>query len=138
MDWKDFRLKRQLRQIVKDANDDLYLIREAGPHYYSNTELYALLERLNSEESEALRLNYRLFVLLASLTIWIAGFFLFEAFNVHWGANICFTLLVAKFLIFSVGIVYIHRRYRHFRFSSRLRMIIQQELERRRKDASIS
>ncbi len=138
MSWKDFRLKRQLKQIVRDANDDLYLVREGGPHYYSNSELYALLERLNAEESEALRLNYRLFVLLASLTIWIAGFFLFEAFHLQWGANFCFILLVSKFLLFSVGIVYIHRRYRHFRFSSRLRIIIQQELERRRKDASIS
>ena len=135
---RHFFLDRHLRKIEKEANDDLLMVMEAGPQYYTNQELYHLLDKLGLQEYEVLQFNRKLFIILASVSLWLVLLFVSHAVGLSWLAAIM-TFLTASFLLaFAVGKIYLHQKFKTYRSSGLIRSIIQQELERRQKDASIS
>ena len=135
---RNFFLERQLRRIERDVSDDLLMILEVGPQYYTNQELYELIDALQQQEGSSKNLQRNFFLFLVSIPIWVCAYFLANAFGWHLTANIFFFLIPLSGLIFATGNIYCRYRYRNCRHANLIRSIIQQELERRRKDASIS
>ncbi|MCB0630064.1 MAG: hypothetical protein R2824_16830 [Saprospiraceae bacterium] len=135
---KNFFLERQLRRIEREVSNDLLMILEVGPQYYSNQELYELIDELQMQESRSKRLQRHFFLFLVLIPAWVCGYFLANAFGWGPGAQVFFYLIPASFLTFLSGNLYCRYRYRNCRHANLIRSIIQQELERRRKDASIS
>lgn len=135
---RNFFLERQLRRIERDVSDDLLMILEVGPQYYTNQELYELIDALQQQEGSSKNLQRNFFLFLVSIPIWVCAYFLANAFGWHLTANIFFVLIPLSGLIFATGNIYCRYRYRNCRHANLIRSIIQQELERRRKDASIS
>lgn len=135
---KNFFLERQLRRIEREVSNDLLMILEVGPQYYSNQELYHLIDELQSQERLSKRLQRHFFLFLALIPAWVCGYFLSNAFGWATGAQLFFYLIPASALVFASGNLYCRFRFRNCRHANLIRSIIQQELERRRKDASIS
>lgn len=135
---RNFFLERQLRRIERDVNNDLLMILEVGPQYYSNQELQELTDELRREEGLSKNLQRHFFLFLVSVPLWVCCFFLSNAFGWHAVGRIFLYLIPMAFVTFSAGNIYCRYRYRSCRHANLIRSIIQQELERRRKDASIS
>jgi len=135
---RHFFLERHLRKIEKEANDDLLMIIEAGPQYYTNQELYHLLDKLGLQEYEVLQFNRKLFIILASVSLWMILLVASHALGLSWLAGVMTVLVLSFILAFAVGKIYLYQKFKTFRSSGLIRSIIQQELERRQKDASIS
>lgn len=135
---RQFFLDRRLRKIEKEANDDLLMIIEAGPQYYTNQELYHLLDKLGLQEYEVLQFNRKLFLILASVSVWFILLFFAYAVDIAWLSGLMTFLIFSFILAFAVGKIYLHQKFRTYKSSGLIRSIIQQELERRQKDASIS
>lgn len=135
---RDFFLERQLRRIERDVNDDLLMVLEVGPQYYTNRELYALTERLRRQELHYLTLQRYFYLVLLTIPCWIGLFFLANAFGSHSLARYLLCGVPVAIVVFFAGSAYIRHRFRNCRYANLIRSIIQQELERRRKDASIS
>lgn len=135
---RNFFLERQLRRIERDVNDDLLMVLEVGPQYYSNQELYELIDELQFQEDISKNLQRHFFLFLVSIPVWVCAYFLTNAFGWHATANIFLYIIPIAVLVFTGGSIYCRYRYRNCRHANLIRSIIQQELERRRKDASIS
>lgn len=135
---KNFFLERQLRRIEREVSNDLLMILEVGPQYYSNQELYELIHELQYQESRSKRLQRHFFLFLVLIPAWVCGYFLSNAFGWQIGAQVFFYLMPVSFSIFACGNLFCRYRFRNTRHANLIRSIIQQELERRRKDASIS
>ncbi|PHN05776.1 hypothetical protein [Flavilitoribacter nigricans] len=135
---RNFFLERQLRRIERDVSDDLLMILEVGPQYYSNQELYELTDELQQQEEISKNLQRNFFLFLVSIPLWVCAYFLSNAFGWHAVARIFLYMIPVAGLIFATGSFYCRYQYRNCRHANLIRSIIQQELERRRKDASIS
>lgn len=135
---RNFFLERQLRRIERDVNNDLLMILEVGPQYYSNQELYELTDELQQQEDYSKNLQKHFFLFLVSIPFWVCGYFLANAFGWHATGQFFFYMIPLAIALFATGNLYCRFRYRNCRHANLIRSIIQQELERRRKDASIS
>lgn len=134
---KDFFLQRLLRRLEKDGNDDLLLIIEFGADSYSTRELNRILQLVKTEKEIAGRWHHRLFLVGFSISFWIAASFIAAACD----ADLLSFILVGMVPISLFGVLlghfYLRRRYPVYRDIHLIVSIIQQELDRRKKDASI-
>ena len=135
---RNFFLERQLRRIERDVNNDLLMILEVGPQYYSNRELHGLVDNLEYQEALSKKLQRHLFVFLVSIPLWVCIYFLANAFGSHTIAQIFLYFIPISLVAFASGTFYSRYHFQNCRHANLIRSIIQQELERRRKDASIS
>lgn len=130
-------LEQQLKRLEREAADDLMQVLEGGPEYYSTQELYGLLEQLRRQALYVNRFNQKRLIAGASISMWIGASFLCGAFGLI-RLGYAFLILVP----FSAGLflfatLYMRKRFPTHRHSRHIEAIIYQELERRRKDASI-
>ncbi|MCB0585401.1 MAG: hypothetical protein KDD06_08770 [Phaeodactylibacter sp.] len=134
---KNFFLNRQIRRIEREANDDFLQILSFGARCYPTRELHQLLIELDRKSQLYLHYRRLLFLLGATATLWIALCFVFQ--NLKFGIGIYFTLIMIplSILAFTAGSIYINHRFRSARNAHRIEGIIVEELERRKKDASI-
>jgi hypothetical protein len=134
---KDFFLNRQINKLEQEANDDFLQILSFGARCYPTKELHALLRRLDKEAQRIA--YYRRLVLLVggSATLWIAFCFLFQSLDFTFGIYFTLTLVPITLVAFTVGNIYINRKFRAIRSAHLIEKIIVEELDRRRKDASI-
>lgn len=135
---RNFFLERQLRRIERDVSDDLLMILEVGPQYYSTQELYELTDELKWQEERLKKLQRYCSLILASIPIWFCAYLLSGALDSIIVGHFFLYLMPITAAIFAVGNIYSRYHYRNCRHANLIRSIIQQELERRRKDASIS
>ena len=135
---RNFFLERQLRRIERDVNNDLLMILEVGPQYYSNRELHCLVDNIEYQETLLRKLQRHLFVFLASIPLWVCIYFLANAFGFHTIALGFLYFVPISLMAFTTGTLYSRYHFQNCRHANLIRSIIQQELERRRKDASIS
>lgn len=134
---KDFFLNRQIEQIERSANNDFAQILEFGANYYPTRELHHLLHQLDLEAYRYAYLRRVLFLIGGSTTFWIAFYFLFQSFDFKLGIFITLVLIPISLLYFLAGSFYINQRYKPIQQSDLIERIITEELDRRRKDASI-
>lgn len=134
---KNFLLNRRLKRIEQDGNDDLLLIQEFGPRDYPTHELHLLLRQLRRQQQLARRMQHYLFVTGASISIWIAMSFLAVALGYEALSYLFLAMIPFCVLLLVGGHFFMRRRCRPQRDGETIGLIIQNELERRRKDASI-
>jgi uncharacterized membrane protein YciS (DUF1049 family) len=134
---KDFFLNRQIDRIERSANNDFAQILEFGAKYYPTRELHHLLHQLDLEFYRYVYLKRVMFLIGGSTTFWVAFFFLFQSFDFKLGVFITLFLIPVSLIYFLVGSFYINQRYKPIRQSDLIEKIITEELDRRRKDASI-
>ncbi|TXB65536.1 hypothetical protein [Phaeodactylibacter luteus] len=134
---KQFFLERQLSRIEQEGNDDFLQILTFGANYYPTPELQALLRQLD-ERTQQLAHARRLILLIgASTTLWIAFSFLFQSLDFTLGVYFTLAMVPLTIIAFTIGNVMINKRYKAVRDARLIEKIIVEELDRRRKDASI-
>lgn len=134
---KDFLLEYQLRKIEQEVNNDFLQIMEAGPEYYSTQELHTLLGQLHQLRMEYQLRSRRMFYFGASVTLWISLSFLLGVFKLTILSYLFLALAPVTIIIYLVSMLILRWRYRVCRDGHLIESIIRQEIDRRRKDASI-
>ncbi|MCB0578766.1 MAG: hypothetical protein KDD10_05590 [Phaeodactylibacter sp.] len=134
---KNFFLNRQIRRIEKEANNDFLQILSFGARCYPTKELHQLLHDLDQEAQRHAYFRRILFMVGGTTTLWIALCFLFQSLNFGVGIYLTLGMIPASILAFSVGSIYVNQKFRSIREAGRIEKIIVEELERRKKDASI-
>lgn len=132
-----FWLNRQIQRLEKEVNDDLLLIMEFGAEAYTTAELMHILEQVSEQKETTTRWQHRLFLVGFSISVWIGSSFLAAALGAQLlsflflaGAPLCLTIAL-------MGHLLLRYRFPTYLQSHLVASIIQQELDRRRKDASI-
>ena len=134
---KKYLFDRFVQRLERDGNNDLLLIMEFGADAYSTKELSALLQEVVEQKNIAERWYHRLFLLGFSISFWIAASFLAAAGNSSTLSFALLTLVPISLLAVLFGHFYLSRRYPAHRDIHLVVSIIEQELDRRKKDASI-
>jgi hypothetical protein len=134
---KDWLFERYLLQLEREGNDDLLLIMEFGAAYYTTEELQQLMVQVNAQKIVANRWHKQLFALGLSVSLWVAGALLAMAYGELLLGYILLGLVPLAVGGALLGHFAIHRRYPTLRETQLVSSIVQQELDRRKKDASI-
>ncbi len=134
---KEYFFDRFVQRLERDGNNDFLLIMEFGADAYTTQELSALLRQVVEQKNTAERWYHRLFLLGFSISFWIAASFLAAASHASHLSLALLTLVPISLLVVLAGHVYIRRRYPVHRDVHLVVSIIEQELDRRKKDASI-
>ena len=134
---KEYFFDREIQRLERDGNNDLLLIMEFGAEAYSTKELSLLLQQVVEQKNIAERWYHRLFLLGFSVSFWIAASFLAAASNASTLSLLMLTLVPVSLLSVLFGHLYLSRRYPAHRDTHLVVSIIEQELDRRKKDASI-
>lgn len=120
------------------GNDDYALIVEFGAEAYSNNELQFLLEEIDVQHQIAIRWQQQLFIIAISISLCIGTSLVFSTIEKALVWSYTFLCLVPVAIIYvSVMYAQLQKRYPNLRKSHLIASIIQQELERRKTDASI-
>ncbi len=127
------KLKRQINRLERVGNNDFALILTGGAEAFATHELHQLLRRIKIYEGR-LRL-YRDFMFRLGLAI---PFLMFSGCTLalvgqKWLVGSCMIALPVCILILALTQVHVRRRYACMDRSKRLRSIIRQELDRRRR-----
>lgn len=134
---KEYFFDRLIQRLENDGNNDLMLIMEFGADAYSTKELSQLLRYIVEQKNIAERWYHRLFLLGFSVSFWIAASFLAAASDAGYLSYILLSLVPISLLVVLFGHLYLSRRYPAHRDIHLVASIIEQELDRRKKDASI-
>ncbi len=134
---KDWLFERYLLTLEREGNDDLLLIMEFGASYYTTEELQYLMLQVNAQKRIAHRWQRQLFAIGISVSVWIAASLVAMAY----GENLLGYLLLGLVPLALIGALLGHfsirRRYPTLRETQLVSSIVQQELDWRKKDASI-
>jgi hypothetical protein len=134
---KHFFLERRLKKLEEVGNDDFQLIMEFGAEAYSTPELHRILADVNQRAEQAARWQYRLFLIGFSISLCIGAAFLAAAAGAKPLSMIFLAGVPLAIGLLVLGHFLLRRYYPTYRHTHLLASIIQQELDRRRKDASI-
>jgi hypothetical protein len=134
---KNFFLNRQLNRLEKESNDHLMLLLEVSPEYYTTKELVRLLRELQLKRKLVQEIKRRVFVIGASISIWIGAAFLSQAFDLQLVSYFFLALVPVAIVTFTGGSILVRVRYKFYNHAHIIEKIIKQELERRRKESSI-
>ncbi len=134
---KNFFLNRQINKIEREANDDFLQILSFGARCYPTNELHAILRKLDKASQKLAYYRRLVFLIGGSTTLWIAFCFLFQSLDFTVGIYFTLSMVPVTLIAFSVGHIYINRKYKSVRNAVTVEKIIVEELDRRRKDASI-
>ena len=127
---------RQIARLERAGNDDFLLILTGGAGAYATYELHHLLRRLRLRDLKLRglrRVNFRLglaipFLMFAACVFGLVG--------LHWPVYLSLLGIPVCLLLMSSLNWYVASRFSCRGKSKRLRCIIQQELDRRRKDVT--
>ena len=133
---KDYLLERQLNRLEREANDDFLQIIEGGPEYYSTHELHLLLSRLESTKRSYQRKAQKQLFIGASASIWIFASIICSMLKFPILSYVFLALVPVSIIAFLLASLYAKRKFQ-VKNTFLVENIILQELERRRKDASI-
>lgn len=134
---KDWLFQRTLQRLERAGNNDLLLIMEFGASSYSTEELRQLLAEVEQQKQLANLWQNRIFLVYFSISFWIAASVIASANEAHTLSNILLGMVPASLLIAVVGHTMLRYRYPSLRDNQIIASIVQQELDRRKKDASI-
>jgi hypothetical protein len=134
---KDFFLKRQLERIEREGNDDFLMILSFGARSYPTKELHQLLCQLEQKMQQLAYYRRLLYLAGSTFIVWCALSFLFQYSEFKVGTYATMSLAILTILVFTAGSIFINSRYRSVRQAHQIERIIVEEIDRRRKDASI-
>ncbi len=127
---------RQISRLEKAGNDDFLLILTGGANAYATYELHHLLRQLRLQDLKLRSLRQLMFQLGLAIPFLMFAACAFGLAGLHW---IVYALLLAipVCLLALVSLSwFIAGKFSCTGKSKRLRCIIQQELDRRRKDVT--
>ena len=134
---KNFFLNRQIHRIEKEGNDDFLQILSFGARCYATKELHQLLHELDQKANRHAYYRRLLFMVGGTATLWIALCFLFQSLKFAPGIYLTLGMIPFSILAFAAGSIYLGQKFRSIQEAERIEKIIVEELERRKKDASI-
>lgn len=134
---KQYFLDRQLKRIEREANDEYLQILSFGARCYSTPELQRLLRALDKKVQLHDYYRRMVFIVGASTTLWIAFCFLFQSLDYSIGVYATLFMVPFSIIGFTVGNIILNKRFKAVRDANLVEKIINEELDRRRKDASI-
>ena len=131
------KIKRQVNRLQRVGNDDFALILTGGAEAFATHELHQLLRRLKLQRSRLQLIRdgmFRLglaipFLMFAACTLALVGQ---RALT-----GLCVAAIPVCVLLLALVQVHVRRRYTCLDRAKRLRFIIQQELDRRRRGESV-
>ncbi|NJB86376.1 hypothetical protein GGR26_002144 [Lewinella marina] len=125
---------RQINRLERAGNNDFLLILTGGASAYATHELHHLLRRLRLESMRLRELRRTIFRLSACVPLML---FVASAAGLFGWHPVVYGTLAALFLLsllLVAAVSYVRGRFKCHNRGKRLRCIIHQELERRRKD----
>ena len=128
--------KRQLRRLERAGNDDFLLILTGGAGAYPTYELHHLLRRIRLQAKKLQRLRSWLFRIGASIPTLMLLACAFGVAGILTATYVCLFVLPLCLAGLVFGTYYVTGNFSCMDRAKRLRGIIQQELERRRKDVA--
>lgn len=134
---KHFFLDRQLNKLERQANNDLLLLMEVSPEYYSTNELKLLLIELKTKQKQVQKKKDNLFLIGATGFVWMVLYFFTQMMGTPWIELIAIGLIPMSFGTYIIGTIILERRNQFFEYAYHIDKIIRTEIERRKKDASI-
>lgn len=134
---KKYFLDRQIKRIEREANDEFLQILSFGAQCYPTPELQSLLRKLDKKVQIYSYYRRITFIIGASTTLWIAFCFLFQSLDYGIGVVVTLAFVPISILGFTIGNIYLNKRFKAIRDAHLIEKIIVEELDRRRKDASI-
>jgi hypothetical protein len=133
---KDLLFWQRVEQIEQEGNDDFLMILSFGAQCYDVKELHQLLRQLEQKTREFAYYQRVLLLLASTIAVWIGLSFLFQYLQFSLGTYIILLVPVSA-LVSGIGFALLNRKYRSIKHAHQIERIIVEELDRRRKDASI-
>lgn len=131
------KIKRQVNRLQRVGNDDFALILAGGAEAFATHELHQLLRRLKLQRGRLQLIRdgmFRLgltipFLMFAACTLALVGQRMLT--------GLCVLAIPVCILLLALVQVHVRRNYTCLDRAKRLRFIIQQELDRRRRGESV-
>ncbi|SER37494.1 hypothetical protein [Neolewinella agarilytica] len=131
------KFERQIARLEQAGNDDFLLILTGGAAAFATHELHLLLRRLRIQGQQLRRLRDSMFRI--GLAIPFLMFAACACALASWRplVGICLLAIPMCLLVLAIAQAYISRHFSSLSRAKRLRCIIQQELERRRRGEEV-
>lgn len=134
---KQYFLDRQLKRIEREANDEYLQILSFGAQCYTTPELQKLLRTLDKKVQVHAYYRRIVFIVGASTALWIAFCFLFQSLDYSIGVYATLYMVPLSIIAFTAGNIILNQKFKAVKEANLVEKIILEELDRRRKDASI-
>lgn len=131
------KIKRQINRIECAGNNDFVLILTGGAAAFATHELHLLLRQLRLQKNKLRRMRETMFRVGLLIPFLMFAACAAALTNTRWLVGIC--MLSIPFCVLFLALVqrHISRNMRFLRRAKRLRRIIQQELDRRRRGIDV-
>lgn len=124
-------LDQLLRSLEGQAQDELALLEETGPEYFTTAQLWRLRGQWEIKHRLFRRSQMWLLRLAAISPVWIVGWFIFSYLDWDYLALLSLFLFPVFLLIFFTGLFYTHRVFRGKGHLDATGELIVRELKRR-------
>ncbi|OAV44698.1 hypothetical protein [Lewinella sp. 4G2] len=127
------KIKRQIKRLERAANDDFTLILTGGAEAFATHELHQLLRRLKVNSTRLDKLRDFMFRVGLAIPFLMFAATALSLIGLRSMVGTCLIAMPVCVLVLALTQVHVSRNYACVRQQKRLRHIIQQELDRRRR-----
>lgn len=131
------KIKRQINRLERAGNNDFVLILTGGAEAFATHELHQLLRRLRVQGDKLRRLREAMFRIGLLIPFLMFAACAAALANYRTLVGLCLTAIPVCVLVFAVAQRYVSRNLSPLDRGKRLRCIIQQELDRRRRGEEV-
>jgi ABC-type multidrug transport system fused ATPase/permease subunit len=124
---------RQIARLEKAGNDDFLLILTGGAGAFATHELHHLLRRLRLQSAKIKQVKDAMFKVGLAIPFLLFSASAAALASLHWLVGLCLLAIPLALVGLVLADRYINRIFSCHERAKRLRYIINQELERRRK-----
>lgn len=126
-----------LKKLARHSNNDLLLIMEIGPGPFETRDLKKALLEIKHREEAVAETRQRIYLIGACSAVFLFFSYIARALGADQLGLILLLFFPVLVLVFSVGQIYLRRRYPAYVHYHVIRDAIRQELDFRRKESSI-
>ena len=127
------KIKRQINRLERIGNDDFALILTGGAEAFATHELHQLLRRLKIYNTRLRLIRDLMFRIGLAVPFLMFAACTLALMNMRELVGVCMIIIPACVLTLAMLQVHVRRNYATMDRGKRLRCIIQQELDRRRR-----
>ena len=131
------RIKRQIKRLERAGNDDFALILTGGAEVFATHELHQLLRRLKVNDFKLQRIRDFMFRVGVAIPFLMFAACCLALVGQRGLVGLCLIAIAACILVLALTQVHVGRNYASMGQAKRLKCIIQQELDRRRRGVSV-
>ncbi len=126
-----------LYRMEQVGNNDLMLIKDLGPGIFETRDLKRALVDMKKREKEVEEIRMRIYRIGACSAVFLFMSYVARAFGASYLSLVLLLLFPALIVVFSIGQIYLRRKYPAYIYYNPLRESIQQELDFRKEESSI-